>query len=110
MGVTAYSIISDAFFGVDMAEYYDRIERKLTAVLKPISMEIKDDSKRHAGHSGHDPRGETHFIVRVVSEAFEGLSSVKRHQLVYGALQEELKERVHALNIVTLTPSEHNPK
>ncbi|MFY9288934.1 MAG: BolA family protein, partial [Alphaproteobacteria bacterium] len=63
-----------------------------------------------AGHSGHDPRGETHFIVTIVSEAFEGKPSVARHRLVYGAVGDELKERVHALNITALTPSEYNLK
>ncbi len=88
--------------------YQDRIRQKLEQTLKPIHMEIMDDSARHKGHAGHDPRGETHFKVRIVSAAFNGKSRVERHRLVYDSLAEELKERVHALNIETLTPEEHN--
>jgi len=92
---------------VDNLSYKERMERKLTAAFQPIHMEIKDDSKKHAGHAGHDPRGETHFLLKIVSKSFEGKNAVARHRLVYGALAEELKERVHALNISALTPEEH---
>ena len=87
--------------------YFERIRNKLTDTLNPILLEIKDDSARHVGHAGHDPRGETHFHVRIVSSHFEGLNRVARHRLIYAALDQELKERVHALTIESLTPSEN---
>lgn len=47
------------------------------------------------------------FQAQVVSEAFDGLSKVKRHQLVYGALQEHIKSgAIHALTISAMTPAE----
>lgn len=58
------------------------------------------------------PGSETHFKVVVVSSAFEGKSSVARHQLVYRALAEELRPKkdggagVHALAITSRTPEE----
>lgn len=88
--------------------YKARMQRKLTAALAPIHLEIHDDSAHHAGHSGHDPRGETHFIVTIVSAAFSGLTAVARHRLVYASVAEELAERVHALNINAITPDEYN--
>jgi BolA family transcriptional regulator, general stress-responsive regulator len=88
--------------------YFTRLQRKLEGSLRPIFMEIKDDSARHIGHAGHDPRGETHFIVTVVSDAFEGLSKVERHRLVYAAVSEEMAERVHALSLRTLSPKEYH--
>ena len=88
--------------------YQERIRRKLTAELEPIVLEIKDDSAKHAGHSGHNPLGETHFIVKVVSEKFNGQSQVARHRMVYQLLHNELSERVHALNIKAVTPAEHS--
>ena len=84
------------------------IEEKLTAALAPAELEIEDESHRHAGHAGHRPGGETHFRVRVVSEAFRGESRVARQRRVYGLLAAELEERVHALSLVTLTPEENN--
>jgi BolA protein len=100
-----------AFQGKVMAEkniYQTRMRDKLTAALDPIHLEIKDDSKKHAGHAGADPKGETHFSVSVVSPKFEGLNAVARHRLIYAVLAEELKERVHALSLESLTPDEYN--
>ena len=48
-----------------------------------------------------------HFFATIVSPAFEGLSRVRRHQLVYGALGERMREEIHALSMKTLTPAEH---
>ena len=47
-----------------------------------------------------------HFDALVVSSAFEGKSRVKRHQLVYAALGDRMREEVHALSIKALTPAE----
>jgi acid stress-induced BolA-like protein IbaG/YrbA len=47
-----------------------------------------------------------HFQALVVSAAFAGKSRVQRHQLVYAALGERMREEVHALSMKTLTPEE----
>lgn len=47
-----------------------------------------------------------HFEAVVVSPAFEGQSRVRRHQLVYGALGDRMREEIHALSLRTLTPGE----
>jgi acid stress-induced BolA-like protein IbaG/YrbA len=49
-----------------------------------------------------------HFQAVVVSAAFAGKSRVQRHQLVYGALGERMREEIHALSMQTLTPDEWN--
>ena len=84
----------------------DAIRTKLTAAFAPGALEVLDESAKHAGHSGARPGGETHFNVRIVSKAFEGLSRVERQRRVYATLAEELKARVHALSLTTLTPAE----
>jgi acid stress-induced BolA-like protein IbaG/YrbA len=48
-----------------------------------------------------------HFQALIVSSAFEGRSRVQRHQLVYAALGERMREEVHALSMKTLTPAEY---
>jgi acid stress-induced BolA-like protein IbaG/YrbA len=54
-----------------------------------------------------DVRGDGHhFEALIVSNAFEKLSKVRRHQLVYAALGERMREEIHALSMTTLTPSE----
>jgi BolA family transcriptional regulator, general stress-responsive regulator len=82
------------------------MRQKLTASFAPDALDIQDESAHHAGHAGAQPGGETHFNVRIVSKTFEGLSRVERQRRVYAALAEELKSRVHALSLTTLTPAE----
>lgn len=47
-----------------------------------------------------------HFEALVVSPAFAGMSQVKRHQMVYAALGDAMREAIHALSLVTETPEE----
>jgi acid stress-induced BolA-like protein IbaG/YrbA len=49
-----------------------------------------------------------HFFATIVSAEFEGLSRVRRHQRVYTALGERMREEIHALSMKTLTPAEHS--
>ena len=80
------------------------IEQAL-ASLSPDSLSIRDDSHKHAGHAGaRDGRG--HFSVSIVSIEFEGLSALKRHQLVYKALAGLLETDIHAAAIQAKTPAE----
>ena len=54
-----------------------------------------------------DVRGDgAHFEAVVVSAAFAGLSRVKRHQLVYAALGDRMREEIHALSMKTFSPEE----
>jgi acid stress-induced BolA-like protein IbaG/YrbA len=48
-----------------------------------------------------------HFFATIVSAAFEGRSRVARHQQVYAALGDRMREQIHALSMKTLTPAEH---
>ncbi|KFK35566.1 hypothetical protein AALP_AA4G007400 [Arabis alpina] len=86
-----------------------RMKLKLEKELKPIELVIEDVSYQHAGHAGMKGRSvdeETHFNVKIVSNGFEGMNLVKRHRLVYELLKEELDNGLHALSIVSKTPSE----
>ena len=93
------------------------MEAKLRDGLSPVSLlEVRNDSASHAGHAGN-PSGaadaETHFQVRVVSAAFEGMRLVARHRRVYELLDAEMRGdaarglvAVHALSLDTKTPGE----
>jgi BolA protein len=84
----------------------ERIREKLARVFAPQQLTIVDESALHAGHSGARPGGETHFRVRIVSDAFNGLTRVARHRRVFDVLSEELNGSVHALALTTLTPGD----
>ena len=47
-----------------------------------------------------------HFFATIVSAEFEGLLRVRRHQRVYSALGDRMREQIHALSMKTLTPAE----
>lgn len=49
-----------------------------------------------------------HFSALIVSAAFAGKRPVQRHQLVYAAMGERMREEVHALSMKTLTPEEYS--
>jgi BolA family transcriptional regulator, general stress-responsive regulator len=83
-----------------------RIRDKLTSALNPTTLEIVDESHRHAGHAGARPGGETHFRVEVVAAVFQGKSQLERQRLVYAALKEEMSQQIHALSLVTRAPGE----
>lgn len=80
------------------------IRERLTAALSPAELHIEDDSWRHAGHAG--AAGGGHFSVRIVSEAFRGLTPIKRHRLVYAALGDTMRTEIHALQIEAAAPGE----
>ena len=69
------------------------IEQGIAAALECEHVEVVGDGQ--------------HFQALVVSAAFAGRSRVQRHQLVYAALGERMREEVHALSMKTLTPQEH---
>ena len=50
-----------------------------------------------------------HFFATIVSDAFEGKRLIARHQLVYRALGDRMREEIHALSMTTLTPAEWKP-
>ncbi|CCD38820.1 YrbA protein [Candidatus Paraburkholderia kirkii UZHbot1] len=47
-----------------------------------------------------------HFFATIVSDAFAGKRLIARHQLIYAALGERMREEIHALSMKTLTPDE----
>ena len=81
------------------------IKQLLNDAFKPELLEIIDNSSAHAGHAGARSGG-GHYHVSIVAEIFEGRSLVQRHQLIYNALGDMMKQQIHALGINALSPSE----
>ena len=83
----------------------DAALRQRLAVFQPLELELIDDSALHAGHVGARAGGR-HYRLRLVSAAFAGKSTVARHRLIYAALGELMRSRIHALSIVALAPGD----
>jgi stress-induced morphogen len=73
----------------------DQVKAAIGRALPDASIEVEDLTG-----------GGDHLQVKVVSSAFTGLNRIKQHQLVYGALRQELaSEAIHALALQTSTPA-----
>ena len=80
------------------------IETKLREALGAAFVEVIDESHLHAGHAGARSGG-GHFRATIVSDQFEGLSTVAAQRLVYRVLADEMGTEIHALSMKTLTPA-----
>ena len=86
------------------------ITDSLQTAFQPLHLTVTDDSAQHAGHAGAPAGGGSHFSVTIVSERFQGLSNLKRHQMVYKTLGNQFKDGLHALALQTFTPEEHGER
>ncbi|MCX7108756.1 MAG: BolA family transcriptional regulator [Proteobacteria bacterium] len=89
-----------------MSPRTETIQQLLNEALAPVKLELHDDSQSHAGHAGARESGGGHFYATIVSDAFEGKTLVRRHQLVYEALGDMMRTEIHALSIKAYTPTE----
>jgi BolA protein len=80
--------------------------RRLNSALSPTAVELTDDSEQHRGHGGYNPAGESHFSLRIESAAFAGKTRVERQRMIYSALGDLMRQRVHALSIRASAPGE----
>ena len=80
--------------------------RRLNSALSPTQIELIDDSEQHRGHGGYNPEGESHFTLRIESAAFAGKTRVERQRMIYAALGDLMRERVHALSIRATAPGD----
>ena len=70
----------------------ESIEKQIATAIPCTHLAVRGD--------GH------HWEAVIVSSAFDGLSKVRAHQLVYAALGDRMREEIHALSMTTLTPAQ----
>jgi BolA protein len=76
----------------------DEIVERLTAAFQPSLLEVVNESHRHAGHSGDDGSGESHFRITIRAGVLAPMTRVVRHRAVHQALG-DLNARVHAITL-----------
>lgn len=77
----------------------DEMEERLQAALSPTFLEILDESEQHRGHAGYQEGGQSHFRVKIASDALLEKSRIDRHRAIHTALGRDLVGRIHALAI-----------
>lgn len=76
----------------------EKIRARLIEAFSPTTLEVIDESHKHAGHAGaRDGRG--HFSVTIVSSHFADRTPLERHRMIFQALEELLRTEIHALSI-----------
>ena len=87
------------------AERVERITALLESAFAPESLDVEDDSHRHAGHEGAKT-GLGHFNVAIVSAHFNDMKMLARHRAIYTALGDMMQKDIHALSIDAVASNE----
>ncbi|APR98276.1 BolA family protein [Wolbachia endosymbiont of Folsomia candida] len=86
------------------------IEEKIRGAIGVISINIIDESAKHADHYfASSSTLPSHIKLILISDDFAGMSSLKRHKLIYELLKSEIK-LIHAISLHLYTQNEYNLK
>ncbi len=85
--------MNDVVAGKPMLE---QIRERLEAAFAPTELEVLDEGYKHESHGN---AGKGHFHVRIVSAAFAGQLPLKRHRMIYAAMEGLMDNGIHALSI-----------
>jgi len=72
----------------------EEIKSLITAFIEHSIVEVSSDDN-------------VHFEATVISQSFENKSLIERHKMVYASLGDKMKQEIHALAIIALTPDEN---
>ena len=81
-----------------MKNYFDEIEEKLRNNLKIEKIDIVDNSHKHKGHKFFSPE-KYHLKLKIKSLHLKSISRINAQKMIMKVLQDELKTRIHALEI-----------
>jgi BolA protein len=76
-----------------------QINAALVSALSPTALAVINESHLHAGHSGDDGSGESHWRVEITAPALDGKSRIAKHRAVHAALGPDIIGRIHALSL-----------
>ena len=78
------------------------INTRISSAYKCTQLDVRNESHQH----NVPPGSETHFKLLIISDDFEGLTRVKRHQAIYALLSDLLASGIHALSLYVYTTRE----
>ncbi|WP_322889600.1 MULTISPECIES: BolA family protein [unclassified Yoonia] len=67
--------------------------------LAPQTLDVINESHKHAGHAGDDGTGESHWRVVIKAASLDDMSRIARHRAIHAAIGPDLMGRIHALAI-----------
>ena len=81
-----------------MKNYFDQIDKKLKEQIEIEELLIVDNSHKHKGHKFFSPE-KFHLHLKIKSLYLKSISRVNAQKLVMKILKEDLKTKIHALEI-----------
>ena len=81
-----------------MKNYFDEIKKKLNKEIEIEDIEIVDNSYMHKGHKFYSPE-KFHLLLKIKSIYLSSLSRVNAQKLIMKVLRDDLKKKIHALEI-----------
>ena len=81
-----------------MKNYFERICKKLNDKIEIEDIEVVDNSHKHKGHKFYSPE-KLHLHLKIKSLYLSTLSRVSAHKMIMKILSNELKTKIHALEI-----------
>ena len=81
-----------------MINLFNKIKKKINEHFKPENLSLIDNSHLHKKHKSFDPE-KFHLKIYIKSEKLKKMSKIEAHKAVYSVLQDEMKNKIHALEI-----------
>ena len=81
-----------------MKNYFDEIRVKLNKEIELEDIEIVDNSYKHKGHKSFSPE-KFHLHLKIKSLYLNSLSRVNAQKIIMKILRNDLKTKIHALEI-----------
>ena len=75
------------------------IFKKLSDYFLPSHLEVINQSHKHKGHAQSPNSGNSHFLIIITSDKFQGVSRLAAQREIYKVLEKEMKNQIHALQI-----------
>ena len=81
-----------------MISIYDEIKKKITKEINPDNIILIDNSHLHKKHKSFD-LNKFHFKIVIESKKLKKMNKVAAHKEIFTILKEEMKNKIHALEI-----------
>ena len=78
--------------------YIDKIKKIINEKLEPEKISIIDNSELHSKHKSFDPE-KFHLKLIILSKKLKNMEKIDAHKLIFSVLKEEMKNKIHALEI-----------
>ena len=81
-----------------MINFLEKVKEKINEKIHPEQLQIIDNSSLHIKHKSFEPN-KLHLKIVLKSEKLKAMSKIESHKIIYSTLKEEMKNKIHALEI-----------